>query len=312
MTLVPSRIVWCNGSIEEFTDTLNNLRRNSSELRSPEFPRTLSASREEYFASSDKYISAYISLGGKYNEPIVTFTNPSYLATHDFPTNTQYQMFPMFVRFPPKVGRCLVIIVDNFDNSEIREMNLKLIECATCQFSHIDVVLYDTKLHLQNIRPFAKTVVEWLTTNRISCENCTIANYIRFRGCSSIDNAQLEVILPQTIQNVLNESKTYVGCLYQWFGYQYYTYNLLYSYKKYNMSRHLKVILLLHECAESTQVLSENVSNLFMFELAREKTNRSVLLEFLSQTIDITSCSKSSDAMHSKMVDFCNYEMITT
>ena len=284
MSAFQSRITWCNGSIDEFKKTLDTL------------PQT--------------YVSSYVSLGGKFNVPTVTFSNPAYLANHEFPSNTQYQMFPIFVRFPKKKGRSLVIIVDSFDNEEVRGMNIKLIERAISQFPNIDVVLYDTKLHLTNIRPFTETIVDWLAFNDISPNKFLFANYIRFRGCSSVDTAQLEVIIPQTIQCVFNESKLYSECLYQWFGYQYYTYNLLYSYKKYDMSRHLKVLLLLNECAEATQVVSGNASNLFMFDIARKKTNKNALVEFLKHTIDITSYSKNTDILYSKMIDFCNCEIV--
>jgi hypothetical protein len=282
MTTTHQRVVWHTGNIKSLL--------------------------ESYTGSYD---SAYISLGGKYNEPTVSFRSPAYLAGHDFPSNTQYQMFPMFIRFPKKRDtRCLVIIVDNFQNDEIREINQKLIERATSQFAHLDVVLYDTTLHIRDIRPFTQSVVDWAFARGITPEKCIFANYIRFRGCSSIETAQFEVDIPRTIQNVLNESKVYAGCLYQWFGFQYYTYNLLYSYGKYDMSRHLKVIMLFHECAEATQVVSGNASHLFMFDLAREKHNKSVLTEFLKHTLDITSYAKHGDVLSSKMIDFCNYKML--
>jgi hypothetical protein len=312
MTTTHQRVVWHTGNIKSLL--------------------------ESYTGSYD---SAYISLGGKYNEPTVEFRNPAYLVGHDFPSNTQYQMFPMFVRFPKKRvkysgdkvegirgnsrecrnasafgtssefdTRCLVIIVDNFDNEETREINQKLIERATSQFAHLDVVLYDTTLHIRDIRPFTQSVVDWAFARGITPEKCIFANYIRFRGCSSIETAQFEVDIPRTIQNVLNESKVYAGCLYQWFGFQYYTYNLLYSYGKYDMSRHLKVIMLFHECAEATQVVSGNASHLFMFDLAREKHNKSVLTEFLKHTLDITSYAKHGGVLSSKMIDFCNYKML--
>ena len=255
------------------------------------------------------YEYAYISLGGKYNEPTVQFSNPAYLDSYDFPSNTQYQMFPMFMRFPKK-GRGLILIVDCFDNDETLEINQKIIDRAVSQFPHLDVVIYDTTLCLKDVRPFAETVVSWVSSRKITPEKCLFANYIRFRGCNSIDTTQLEVAIPQKIQCVLNESKVYIGCLYQWFGFQYYTYNLLYSYRKYDMSRHLKVILLFHECAEATQVVSGNASNLFMFDLACEKANKNVLVAFLKNTLDITSYPKSGDTICSKMVDFCSRETI--
>jgi hypothetical protein len=268
------------------------------------------------------YDSAYISLGGKYNEPTVKFQNPAYLAGHDFPSNTQYQMFPMFVRFPKKRGkrgldvrssdmrysdmRCLVIIVDNFQNDEIREINQKLIERATSQFAHLDVVLYDTTLHIRDVRPFTQSVVEWAFARGITPEKCIFANYIRFRGCPCIETAQFEVDIPRAIQNVLNESKIYTGCLYQWFGYQYYTYNIVFSYKEYNayMLKHLSVINLLEECCDMTTLVSGNVSNMFMFEKSRQPKSLELLVAFLEHSVDITSYPKQPSAIYSRMNEF--------
>lgn len=281
-----NRCVWHNGTIDRLKSILDTY-------------------------DTESHQCAYISLGGKYNEPVVSFTNPAYLSSHGFPSNTQYQMFPMFTRFlehsqevPYENRRSLIVIVDCFDNEESLEINQKLIDSAIRQFGHLDVVVYDTTLHIQDIRPFIQMMVDWLSLRRITPEKCVIANYIRFRGCSSIETSQLEVDIPRKIHAVLSETNTYVDCFYQWFGYQYYTYNLLYLYRKYDMSRHLKVIMLFHECAEATQVVSDNASHLFFFDIAREPTNKTVLVDFMKHTLDITSYGKTPGALSSKMSDY--------
>lgn len=252
------------------------------------------------------YESVYISLGGKYNEPTVAFSNPAYLARHDFPSNSQYQMFPAFVR-TPTVGRCLVIIVDRFKNDDETRT---IVDLAVSQFPHLDVVLYDTTLHLKDAKTLTHVVIEWMVARCIRPEKCLIANYIRFRGCTGVETAQLEVGIPRAVQLVLNESNTYAGCLYQWFGYQYYTYHLLYSYRHYDMSRHLHVLWLFHECAESCQIVGRNVADLFSYDLARGSVNHSALLGFMRHTVDITSASAmENDALFSKLLAFSKFSV---
>lgn len=212
----------------------------------------------------------------------------------------------MFTRFLPE--RCLVLIVDCFADDEVREINQTMIERATRQFPHLDVVVYDTTLHIRDIPPLIQMMVDWMLTRHLAPEKCLIANYLRFRGCSAIDTSQFEVDVPRKIYAVLSETRTYVGCFYQWFGYQYYTYHLLYSYSKYDMSRHLKIIMLFHECADSMQVVSSNASRLF--EVVKYSggehinSNQKVLMDFMRHTLDITSYGKTPDALSSNMSEY--------
>jgi hypothetical protein len=288
---------------------------------------------------SFQYDSLYISIGGKINEDAVRFTKPAILTNHDFQSNAQYQMVPAFIRYPrSRSSQTLVIVIDDFSDPELRLVNETVVDQIQQKHTHIRIVLYDTKLVVETIDDFAKSLVQWIIDQNLAPEKCMIANYLRFRGTHSVIDSQLEFKLPRVIQNALNaytiipqtnrpdlpldETKPqhkilnpipktkpiapYSGILYQWFGYQYYTYNIVFSYKEYNayMLKHLTVMNLLEECCDMTTLVSGNVSNMFMFEKSREPKSVELLLTFLQHSVDITSYSKQPTAICSRMNEF--------
>jgi hypothetical protein len=267
--------------------------------------------------ASFQYDSLYVSIGGKINEDAVRFAKPAVLSNYDFVSNAQYQMVPAFIRFPrTRSSSTLVVVVDDFSDPDLRLVNQSVIDHLHQKHAHIHIVLYDTKLAVETLDDFAKSLVQWIVAQNLPSEKCMIANYLRFRGTLSVLDAQLEFKLPRVIQNALhaytvptNEPKPYApysGILYQWFGYQYYTYNILFSYKEYNayMLKHLTVMNILHECCDTTMLVSGNVSNMFMFDKSREPKTKELLLQFLEHSVDITSYSKEASAICSRMNAF--------
>ena len=113
----------------------------------------ISVLQERLDLACSKYDSLYVSIGGKYNQPAVSFHNPSYLASNQYPTNSSFQMVPEFLRSWPTSAssRVLVIVVDVFDTEEIRQANTSIVSKLSSQFPHIDVVLYHKKLHLDDV-----------------------------------------------------------------------------------------------------------------------------------------------------------------
>lgn len=287
--------------------------------------------------SSVQYDSLYISIGGKINEHVVRFSKPAILNTYDFQSNAQYQMVPAFVRYPRSRSiRTLVIVIDDFSDPELRLMNQTVIDQIQQKHTHIHAILYNTKLVVEQIDEFAKSLVQWIADQNLAPEKCMIANYLRFRGTHSVIDSQLEFKLPRVIQNALkaytiiakespklfDETKPhhailnpivkpkpvapYSGILYQWFGFQYYTYNIVFSYKEYNayMLKHPIVMNLLDECCDMTTLVSGNVSNMFLFEKSRDPKSVDLLLTFLQHSVDITSYSKQPTALCSRMNEF--------
>ena len=283
-----------------------------------------------------QYNSIYISIGGKINEHTIRFSKPAVLADYDIQSNAQYQMVPAFVRYPRfKSSRTLVIVIDDFSNPELLLFNQNVVNQISLKHPHIHAILYDVKLEITMIDDFAKSLVEWIGAQNLPAERCMIANYLRFRGTQSVVDKELEFKLPRVIQNTLNaytiakespklfdETKPhhailnpmvkakpvapYSGIFYHWFGYQYYTYNIVFSYKEYNayMLKHLSVINLLEECCDMTTLVSGNVSNMFMFEKSRQPRSLELLVAFLEHSVDITSYSKQPSAIYSRMNEF--------
>jgi hypothetical protein len=287
--------------------------------------------------ASFQYDSLYISIGGKINEHSVRFSKPAILTDYDFQSNAQYQMVPAFVRYPrSRSSQTLVVIIDDFSDPDLRLVNETVIDQIHDKHKHIQIVFYDTKLVIDTIDDFAKSLVQWIVEQNLAPEKCMIANYLRFRGTHSVLDSQFEFKVPRVIQNALNaytilpnsptetsnpekphhklmnpipkpkQVAPYSGILYQWFGYQYYTYNIVFSYKEYNayMLKHLTVMNLLHECCDMTTLVSGNVSNMFLFEKSREPKSIELLLTFLQHSVDITSYSKQPTTICSRMNEF--------
>lgn len=275
---------------------------------------------ENSLTCSGVYDTLYVSLGGKYNQPFVRFSNPSYLSSKQYHTNTSFQMIPAFVRYrkPGTLAeagekrRTLVIIVDDFESKESRDTNTAIVRNTLEQCPHIDVILYNKTLHLGDIRPLASTLIRVANTHAISPERCMFCNFIRFRGCTSIDLSQLEAEIPRMFQKELYEKRNgndYSECLYQWFGYQFYVYNLVFSYKKYDMKSHLSILHLLAECFDSTQLVSQNAATLFEVDHPLLLRNKTALRNFMKNTVDLLSSTPHSPSVYSHLYDFCRGQL---
>ena len=265
---------------------------------------------ENSLTCSGVYHTLYVSLGGKYNQSHVRFSNPSYLSSKQYHTNTSFQMIPAFLRYSNpgtlaeagETHRTLVIIIDDFETKESRDTNTAIVRNILSECPHIDVILYNKTLHLADIRPLASTLIRVANTHAISPERCMFCNFIRFRGCTSIDLSQLEAELPRMFQKELDanlDGNDYSECLYQWFGYQFYVYNLIFSYKKYDMKRHLVILRILTEYYDSTQLSANNVSNLFEIDTPLRPQTKQLLCHFAKTTVDLLSYEKTAHSSRS-------------
>lgn len=270
-----------------------------------DFASVISSSRPFSSPDSFPYDAVYVSIGGKFNDPRLRFHKPSVLAEYDFPTNAIYQMVPAFLRYSIK-NRALVVVIDDFSDPALLHTNQTILDSVRDKCPHITPVIYDIRFTAENIAGFAKSLVQWIGDLGVAPEKCMVVNYLRFRGCPSVMDSQLENAVPRIIQNALNQAPAYANILYHWFGYQYYTYNIVFAYKEYNtyMLKHLRTLALFAECCEMTQLVSGNVSNMFMFDIAREPKNARLLLDFCAQSVDITSYAKDPSRICSRLNEF--------
>jgi hypothetical protein len=266
----------------------------------------ISVLQETIDLACSKYDALYVSIGGKHNQPAVSFHNPSYLASNQYRTNSSFQMIPAFLRNPDAVSRTMVVVVDEFDTEETRQTNLSIVGKLCAQFPHIDVVLYHKKLHLDDVSALANTFVRFAHARAIPPTQVLFCNFIRFRGCLSVDVAQFETEVPRRFQKTLDADGTYAECLYQWFGYQFYVYHLVYSYKHYDTKRHLSVLRLLTECCSAIPLVSGNVDHLFDVEHAHYPQNKRVLLGLIDTVVDLTSDAICPEHICSPLRRFCS------
>ena len=269
----------------------------------------ISVLEETLDLACSEYKYLYVSLGGKYNQPLVSFHNPAYLSSNQYQTNASFQMIPAFLRQRPSDSRVLVVVVDEYETDQIREANQHIVDQLCSQFLHIDVVLYHKKLHLDDVPRIANVFVRFAQSRAIAPSQCMFCNFIRFRGCLCIDVAQLEAEIPRIFQKTLDSETitggAYAGCLYQWFGYQFYVYHLVYSYKHYDMKRHLSVLRLLTECSNSIPLGSSNAGQLFMADHAKLPPNKRVLLGLMDTAVDLLSPANNVHRICSSLLEFC-------
>lgn len=197
-----------------------------------------------------QYNNIYVSIGGKFNEPTVNFNYPSIQKNQKFSTNAYYQLIPAFLRNVSD-NHNLVIVVDDFSNTENKEINCKILDTIIeSSNSTMDIILLNTyNLIQQSINSIIESIIDLAKNLGILPKNTMFCNYIVFRNPNE-QEYKLEEMLPIQIQNILDRenNKEYCECFYQWYGMTFYFYNLVYQYKKYSAMRSVFISELLHLC----------------------------------------------------------------
>jgi len=214
----------------------------------------------------------YISVGSKHNEDLMYMKNYYGCIKR---SNATEQMIPYFYR---EKKEALFICVDRFSPQELKKNKKKIKEIEI-----EEIVLYNSDATIQSIKEFIIYMTEHLQKNGISAENVFIANFVRFVSPNHTEN-YFEEEIPNVIYKYL--STEYKKRFYQWYGYQSYTYNLLYNYENYRFMIGYTNILSLLKGVYDDETLS--YTNLYMIE---EKANiRTIYLNmFLKNTVDMTS-----------------------
>ena len=180
------------------------------------------------------YSIVYVAFGGKYNEPHIEFKRPTINAGKMRRANYSQQIAPEFVR--NKTG-ALSIVLDDFSNDELRECNMqighRIVDRVIHSNHHLDIVFYHRKIAATEFCSITQCLVNLFTQYQISPNNVVFANYIVYKQPNAIES-ETQTLVPSLIQPMLDKTP-YVNCLYQWFGYQFYTYYLLYQYRQYSI-----------------------------------------------------------------------------
>ena len=229
-----------DSSLDEFLDILTKLEGWSNEERS--------------------YNSVYVSIGGKQNEPHQIFNYPTEIKGQKFRSNASNQMLPSFIanRRPDSRGdqipdRILVIAVDTFRSEDEWNNNVRLLQGSqqtkkqsdTCNVNSLfDILLWNQEINSRTLSPFIYTISKLAFENGVSPNQFMICNYIRFSSPNEPE-AVIEDYVPEQIQRLLDPTP-YASQFYQWYGPSFYTYNLIYCFKEYDVWRSMYQTQLFH------------------------------------------------------------------
>jgi len=234
---------------------------------------SLKALINETINNRGKIDAIYVSIGGKCNEPLVSFNKPDKIKHKSFRTNSHYQLLPEFLEVTCSTNKnVLIIAFDDFSNQENRIFNRSMVEKRITE--NMTVILFDKIVDKSFLESFIELFLSVCMKNNIYKNNAYICNFIKHLNEPSTLDYKSEEMVPQHVQNLLDNTD-YSECFYQWFGYHYFTYNLVYRYKNH-LIYHLK-----------------NFPLIFESHLERQNTNNMLsdknFINFLMDIHDITS-----------------------
>lgn len=175
-----------------------------------------------------QYNYVYVSIGGKINERRVDF----YPSNKTAVSNADNQLIPEFLKYRES-KQILIIAIDNFLDKDSYEINKKIINKN--KEDNMSVILFHQILgDLTFIDSFIQILISFLHKHNIHENNFMICNYIKFKAMPNAEESRLLNELPLRIHNALIKTK-YSACLFEWYGYHFYTFNLIYNYKKYQL-----------------------------------------------------------------------------
>jgi hypothetical protein len=236
------------------------------------------------------YSVVYIAFGAKYNESRVTFRHPSEISSKSYRANYEYQMAPTFLRNKRSPNGALSIVMDDFSNETLRQSNMRLghqIVDSIASPYHFDLVFYHRNLQDHEFRPLTSAIATFLSRHHVAPEQTMFANYIVYKHPNDLEDQQQKRI-PKEIQESLNQTE-YKDSFYQWFGYSFYTYYLLYRYKQYSPIHHYHAILArsFESVFEDMPVTTGTIPRMFMSHEIIDPAYRSMSRSFLCHLIDL-------------------------
>ena len=197
-----------------------------------------------HLADLSKYDYIHVSFGSRQNEYFVQFVSK------DLHTNAYFQMYPAFLEKPN--SSVLVIVVDIFKTQKSIDNHVN--NMRTVINKRTDFFIINKKCDNVFIETFLNLVVCKLEVYNFPNHHFMVSNFIRYKNTPNIQEKELEQSVPRTIQQVLNNTKHYADCFYQWFGYRYLFYDYLYKYKK------MKNFPTVHTHIHDVEVLLEKIS----------------------------------------------------
>ena len=241
--------------------------------------------------SLHNYENVYISFGSKHNKYNHLFQYPEQIQMNQYSSNAAYQMVPQFIR-DHICRRGFIVVVDQFNNSDILNLNRDILKNIIKQYPLLDIVIVDFDITVNPIEQLLELFIYMAVVNNLPSHNFMVCNYIRFSHPNRLEE-NIEDIVPVKIQKTLDTlaDGKYATCFYQWYGYHYYMYNLVYNYKLYNSTLRLNLCPLLQLFEQTMNKMQLNENTMCMVEMQPDILNvgntRLIWDRFCEQSIDI-------------------------
>ena len=173
-----------------------------------------------------KWNRVYMSFGSKWNEltiPRRTFHNRTWYS------NSLDQMVPSFIRYQTDTNHSLVVIIDEFKDKKIMNINKTLITQNIEDTNNIHVCIVNKFCSKkETIIDFTDKIVEFLNRHNISNEDFIICNFVKYLNQPNQQELSTSAFISSSINDVLKDTP-YRDCLYEWFGYVYGLHTLIYN-----------------------------------------------------------------------------------
>jgi hypothetical protein len=169
----------------------------------------------------------YVSMGGKFNETTVQINDIRVYS------NAAYQMVPQYLRQISE--KSLIILIDRFYNEVNRKENHKILEALLTKYKvedFVDILMVNHETTTKKVKSITRSILEFVKDRNIAADKYVFCNYIKFISPNALEEI-LDDKLPSRINSVHKEYSTYENRFYQWYGYNYQTYNLVFCYNRY-------------------------------------------------------------------------------
>ena len=262
---------------------------------------------EQFHMYKDELI--YLSLGGKINERVLHYKEPT--GVSELKTNSFYQMIPSFLHNDSiqrelilnenekdSPFKCLCIILDRFSPKEL-EKNIEMIKHYSCihDLSNVNIFIvniYDRERDISFLESWLTSFCNKLDYNGIGSNHFMLCNYVKFKSLLEND---YENSITNTIQRVL-KSINYSKSHYEWFGYtkslNYLLYDFVYLYEGLDEMGYSELSMFMIQLLKQSQsCLSKEISrNKQIYHCDWRKMNNSLFSKSIEKTkyiIPVTS-----------------------
>lgn len=228
----------------------------------------------------------YISVGGKVNELIVKRFCYSNMKNIRHYSNSTNHLIPNFLKY--RQHKSLIISLDNYKNEESYLFNHNIISQNIDE--NMNFIIFDMFCTIPIMNEFLMITLDFVRFSSIVPDHFMICNYIKFMNEPNLLESKSEIEIPETIHLFLQkeDNSMYSHCFYNWFGYNYYTYNLIYNY---NSCRNM------NNLSQLVPIFKKSIKTIFTFNDDFEIIDIFKNYKFWNHIIDITSFIQNTDKM---------------